>query len=258
MTANIQPDSNAQDTSTSTATLRFSRKRERGLGSEARPSGAEMTSERAGTARKRLAAVYGGTPFQHRTLHEPKYRQHIDDLVYLLDLPDVDLTQFDAVMIPDRMHPDRLMESKQQIADYLEQGGIVIAFGEQPVPLLPGVTWEYRPTNFWWWLDPNVSSGLMLTQPEHSLFEYLTLADCTWHQHGVFWPPEGVETLVTLEDGGAVLYIDRVSTPGTLLVTCLDPISHFGSYFMPATERFLDGFLPWVRAELLGEGRASD
>ena len=56
-----------------------------------------------------------------------------------------------------------------------------------------------------------------------------------------------------MDDGGVVLYIDRVSTRGTLLVTCLDPIAHFGSYFMPATERFLDGFLPWVRAELLGD-----
>ena len=42
-------------------------------------------------------------------------------------------------MIPDRMHPDRLLLSKQQFADYLDQGGTVIAFGEQPVPLLPGV-----------------------------------------------------------------------------------------------------------------------
>jgi hypothetical protein len=24
---------------------------------------------------------------------------------------------------------------------------------------------------------------------------------------------------------------------------------HYGSHFMPATERFLDGFLPWVAAE---------
>lgn len=203
--------------------------------------------------RKQLAAIYGGTAFQHRTLNEPKYRQHIDEIIYLLDLPNVDLAQYDAVIIPDRMHPDRLMVSKQQFADYLDQGGTIIAFGEQPVPLLPGVRWEHRPTNFWWWLDPNTPSGLVLKQPEHSLFWYLTEADCTWHQHGVFWPDDGVEQLITMADGGVILYIDRVSTRGTLLVTCLDPIAHFGSYFMPATERFLDGFLPWVRAELLGD-----
>jgi hypothetical protein len=94
-------------------------------------------------------------------------------------------------------------------------------------------------------------SCLVLTKPEHSLFQYVTQADCTWHQHGVFTPPAGAETLIELENDGAVLYIDRVSTRGTMLVTCLDPTYHFGSYFMPATERFLDGFLPWVCAELL-------
>jgi hypothetical protein len=31
-------------------------------------------------------------------------------------------------------------------------------------------------------------------------------------------------------------------------VSTLDPLSHFGSHFMPATERFLDGFLPWLAA----------
>ena len=71
--------------------------------------------------RKTLAAIYGGTAFQHRTLNEPKYRQHIDKIVYLLDRPRVDLSQFDAVLIPDRMHPDRLLLSKQQFADYQQK-----------------------------------------------------------------------------------------------------------------------------------------
>jgi hypothetical protein len=52
--------------------------------------------------------------------------------------------------------------------------------------------------------------------------------------------------LAARDGGGAVFYIDRVSTAGTLIVTCLDPLWHFGSYFMPATERFLDGFFPWL------------
>jgi hypothetical protein len=59
------------------------------------------------------------------------------------------------------------------------------------------------------------------------------------------------ETLVATEDGGSVLYVDKVTTPGTMVVTSLDPMYHFGSYFMSATERFLDGFLPWVMEDLL-------
>jgi hypothetical protein len=81
------------------------------------------------------------------------------------------------------------------------------------------------------------------------------MLDCTWHYHGVLDPPDGAEVLVTLPGGEALLYVDRVSTPGTLVVSTLDPLSHYGGYFMPATERFLDGFLPWLAGEV-GSRRA--
>ena len=44
----------------------------------------------------------------------------------------------------------------------------------------------------------------------------------------------------------AVLYIDEQSTNGTWIITTLDPDYHFGSYFMPATERFLEALFPWL------------
>jgi hypothetical protein len=31
------------------------------------------------------------------------------------------------------------------------------------------------------------------------------------------------------------------------ILTSLDPFFHHGSHFMPATTRFPDGFLPWMR-----------
>lgn len=200
---------------------------------------------------KRLAVLYGGSSAHHRTLHEPKYRRHFAELVYLPDLPRTDLSAFDGLLVPDRLHEGRLAAAAEQLADFLAAGRTLIALGERPGKWSPGARWEHRPTNFWWWLDPAARSGLVLRQPEHGLFRYITLADATWHRHGVFYPPAGAETLIATEDGAAVLYIDRVSTRGCLVVTSLDPMSHFGSYFMSATERFLDGFLPWVTDELL-------
>jgi hypothetical protein len=47
--------------------------------------------------------------------------------------------------------------------------------------------------------------------------------------------------------GRAVLYEDRVSTPGRLIAMSLDPFYHHGCNFMPATTRFLERFLPWLR-----------
>jgi hypothetical protein len=199
---------------------------------------------------KRLAAVYGGDSRQHRSLNEPKYKQHFSDIIYFPDLERVNLESYDGLLFPSQLHQKLLLRSKKRITDYLDQGGTVIAFGPQAISWLPGLTWEFRPINFTWWLDKDVNSGLVQAREDHSLFQYINLADTEWHFHGVFWPPKGVDVLFQSEDRGAIFYIDRVSTKGTILLTTLDPMFHFGSHFMPATERFLDGFLPWVIEEL--------
>ncbi|ELK41740.1 hypothetical protein BAG01nite_43550 [Brevibacillus agri] len=195
---------------------------------------------------RKIAALYGGSSQHFRSLNEPKYRRYYEKLIYLPDLERTSLDEFDALVVPSQLHMGLVMKSRDKIREFSERGGIVVAFGPQPREWIPGQNWELRPTNFWWWLDKNARSGLVLQKPEYDLFSYITLEDATWHQHGVYWPPEGAEVLISTEDGGAVLYVDKVSTAGTWIVTTLDPDFHFGSYFMPATERFLDGFLPWL------------
>ncbi|MDN4093827.1 hypothetical protein [Brevibacillus agri] len=195
---------------------------------------------------RKIAALYGGSSQHFRSLNESKYRRYYEKLIYLPDLERTSLDEFDALVVPSQLHMGLVMKSRDKIREFSERGGIVVAFGPQPREWIPGQNWELRPTNFWWWLDKNARSGLVLQKPEYDLFSYITLEDATWHQHGVYWPPEGAEVLISTEDGGAVLYVDKVSTAGTWIVTTLDPDFHFGSYFMPATERFLDGFLPWL------------
>ncbi len=196
-----------------------------------------------------LAAVYGGSSQHHRTLTASKYAAHLTGgLIYLPDLAGTDLTGLAGLVIPERMHRGLLDQAAGRVRELLDAGGTVIAFsGGEPIPeFLPGVRWEHRPTNFWWWLEPGAELGLRAPNPDHPLFDRLSLRDCTWHYHGVLDPPQGAEVLVTLASGEALLYVDQATTSGTLIVATLDPISHYGSYFMPATERFLDGFLPWA------------
>ncbi|MCS6801823.1 MAG: hypothetical protein NZ773_07765 [Dehalococcoidia bacterium] len=200
-----------------------------------------------------IAAVYGGSAQHHRSLTEPKYRRWLDRLIYLPELPDDPLDGVAALLIPERLHLGFLHRAAPRVLALLERGGTVVAFGEQPRPYLPGVRWEHRPTNFWWWREPGGRSGLVVTRPDYSLFRYLTERDVTWHFHGVLRPPAGAEVVIASEDGGAIFYDDTVSTNGRLIVTTLDPMFHFGGYFMPATERFLDGFFPWLAA-LLDDG----
>lgn len=196
---------------------------------------------------RKIAVVYGGSSQHHRTYNEPKYRQYIEKLIYLPDLEETSLDEFDVLFLPSQLHMGLVMKSKEKIHAFSEKGGIIVSFGPQPIEWIPGQNWEERETNFWWWLEKDAKSGLVLQQPDHDLFKrYITLTDATWHQHGVYWPPKGSDILVSTEDGGAVLYVDQVSTAGTWIVMTLDPDFHYGSYFMPATERFLDGFLPWL------------
>lgn len=195
---------------------------------------------------RNVAVIYSGNGPHYKTFHEPKYLQFFHRLIYLPDFLDASLDDVDVLLVPSQLNQGLLLKSKEKIHAFANNGGIVVAFGPQPWDWLPNQHWEERETNFWWWLEKEPKSGLQLAAPEHDLFNYITLRDATWHQHGVYWPVEGTERLITTEDNGAVMYIDKVSTNGTWVITTLDPDYHFGSYFMPATERFLDGFLPFL------------
>jgi len=195
---------------------------------------------------RKIAVLYSGSAHQHRTFTEPKYKQYIEELIYLPNLAAVDLLQYDVLIVPSQLHQRQVSVHLKQIHEFLDSGKIVVALGAQEQDWFKGHNWESRPTNFWWWLEPGAKSGLVLTKPEHDLFQYITLADATWHYHGVFFPTEEVESLIEIENDGSILFVDKKSTAGTLILTTLDPEYHYGSYFMPATERFLGGFLPWL------------
>lgn len=194
-----------------------------------------------------IAAVDGGTYFHHRTLHGEYFRNCYAEIVYIRDLLHVQLSMFDAIVFPDRLHPGPLIAARDQIRDYLEHGGTISVFGESQSHLwLPGVSFSPRPTNFWWWKTPGARLGIYAAAPKHSLFQHLTAANATWHIHGVLLPPTSAIPLIGVEGDGLLLYEDTTTTAGRMIVSSLDPFYHYGSYFMPATEQFLRGFLEWL------------
>ena len=197
---------------------------------------------------RRIAAMYSGHAPHFRTFHEPKINQYLARIIYLPRFQESDLEDIDVLIVPSQLHHQLLLNAVPAILRFADRGGIVVAFGPQPWEWIPNQQWEMRPTNFWWWLEPGADSGLRLAAPEYPLFRdgHLTIQACTWHQHGVFHLKEGMQSLIDMKDGGSLLYVDKVSTKGTWIVTTLDPDFHFGSYFMPATEHFLVGFIPWL------------
>jgi hypothetical protein len=195
-----------------------------------------------------LAALDSGTYYHHRTLYEERYRHFFDAVLYARQLGEAPLEDYDILLVSCRTDPSLLRPHRDKIARYLAAGGCVVAMGSTgPHQWLPGVVWHDRPTNFWWWKEGG-SLGLQCADHDHPLFGRVTMQDATWHYHGFFKPPRGARSLITAGDG-AVLYEDRVTTAGCMIVTSLDPMYHHGSYFMPATTRFLDGFLPYLKTD---------
>jgi hypothetical protein len=202
----------------------------------------------------RVAALDAGTSY-HAVALGGRYAPLIDVRLYVPELARHDLAAFAAVIVTCRTPPDLLVEHGARLRGYLAGGGMLVVMGETaPDRWLPGVRLTPCETDWWWWLEPGADLGLEIADPDHPLLRRLALADATWHLHGTIDPPDGARSVIEAR-GGSILYDDEVSTPGRLVVTTLDPFYHHGSFFMPATTRFLDAFLPWVR-EAAGERTA--
>lgn len=203
-----------------------------------------------------ILALHPGAYYHIESLEGPRYRDLFDRLAPPEALDGLDLDAFDVILVPCRTPADRMIPHAARLRAYLDKGGTIVATGESHSELwLPGLHFTPQPTNFWWWLEEGADLGVRVQRPDHSLFGYLTEADCTYHLHGYFDAPEGAEVLVVDGAERPILYIDEVTTAGRMVLTTLDPFYHHGSHFMPATTRFLDGFLPWMRATLDGNRR---
>lgn len=194
----------------------------------------------------RLIAVNAGTYYHIQTLEGPRYRD-IFDLAIAPERIGSVLTPDDVLFVTCRTPPQRMIAQRGVLAAHLAAGGTIVAMGESRNDLwLPQVAFTPTETNWWWWLTPGADLG-MRRSATHLLLDGMSDADVTWHLHGHFAPPAGTQVLVRDGEGRAIAYDDRTSTPGRMIVTSLDPCYHHGSHFMPATTRFLDGFLPNLR-----------
>lgn len=202
------------------------------------------------TGRRRVVAPSCGTYYHIRSLEGARYTDVFDVICAPEQLGDV-LQPSDILWVPCRTPAQRMIAQKPVLARHLEAGGTVIALGESRSDLwLPDVSFTGTPTNWWWWLDPAADLGVRVTgaAASHPLMAGIGSKDVTWHLHGWFTPPDGATVLARDGDGRTIFYEDKVSTPGTMILSSLDPMFHHGSHFMPATTSFLDRFVPNLKA----------
>ncbi len=195
----------------------------------------------------RMAALDGGTYFHHFTLTDPAFAPFFARILPLRGFTAADLADVDTLFVTCRCNVELLEAKTGVLQDFLKSGKRLVAMGETfPERWLPGVAHTPVETNFWWWLEPNADSGLKLDAPDHPLFAHVILREATWHYHGQFAVPPQGRSLISCREGGSILYEDRVTWPGTLIATSLDPCYHHGSFFMPSATVFLGGLLRYL------------
>ncbi|MFI8305294.1 hypothetical protein ACIF80_17975 [Streptomyces sp. NPDC085927] len=207
-----------------------------------------------------LGFLHGGSFSQLTTLADPAVRLWRPREIYLPEAVEADFDGLDTLIVSDRLHPGLLAKAAPALLTVAEHGGTVVVLGENDITgWLPGLR-GLRPaeTDFWWWRTPGGDNGVRRAAEDHAAWQFLTERSVRWHYHGLLAPPAGATPLVhtVLERDGdpatqqVLLYEDRVSTPGRLIVTTMDPVYHHGSRFMPGATQLLYGLLRWTGTDV--------
>lgn len=188
-----------------------------------------------------LVALDSGSAAEARTFD--KYRDHLAAVAYTGG--PVTLDDAEGAWVPEGTPRRRLAALVPALEALLGRGGTVLLFGDHQLGWPSTARWSYRPAG---------GAGKTVL-PGGGFTGALAAAARRLHHHGVLDPPPGTDLLVTAPDGAAVAYLDRVSTPGALFVSTIDPLAHFGHTADAAARCFLDTFLPWATGTLLPAGR---
>lgn len=194
----------------------------------------------------RLVALSSGSAAEARTLGEPRYRSRLAAVAYTGAEGDGWPDAVDGVWVPEGTPRRRLAALVPRLDRVLTDGGTVILFGDHQAGWPPGARWTYRPAGG--------TGQTTVVTAAHGFAARVGDTATALHHHGVLESPVGAVVLLATADGAAVAYLDRSTTLGSLLVTTLDPLAHFGATGAPDAAAFLDAFLPWVTDELLGNG----
>jgi len=139
------------------------------------------------------------------------YSATIDDMLYVMELDQIDLHQYRAIVIPDFSNQEALARNAAKFDAYLAEGGFLIAF--EPSRLdkwltIVDVPWFERETEDWkWWMKPGGRLEVYQPEPKHPMAEAIPLADMSWHFFGAYRFFEGARPILNLDnDEGCIMF----------------------------------------------------
>jgi hypothetical protein len=171
------------------------------------------------------------------------------DMVDVYDLPGTDLRRHAGLVIEGMVDQEFLYHHRELIRAFLDDAKVLVFSGHLLRPWLPGCG-PFVPKHVRSFRDYTVR----VVMP-HPIFEGVNPYEMTFRKgvagffaRGHHCPPSGAEVLLALEGGEPVVYLDRHTTPGTILV-------HSGQSLLAwsggntSAGRIRRQLLEWIREE---------
>ncbi len=138
----------------------------------------------------------------------------------MYDLPQTDLSAFVGLIITNYVDEDFMISHRSILENYLDAGGVVFSLAEMSKSYLPNAPiWHRSPTAI-------KDREIILTEPVYPMFEGIDPYDLNYRQgvkgfftRGYFKDvPQEATVIVKDELDAPIIYVDRQSTNGVLIV----------------------------------------
>ena len=194
---------------------------------------AQTNAERRKRLDRKIAGLFSGVHFQRAFYADAEFSGRYAVLP-VWELAAADLHDYAALWIPRESNQRVLVENREKLRHYLDEGGTIVSFDEANQDWLPAGTWEFRSAN----LDTVRISG-------HPMVAHLTPEQACWHSHGAFDAYPNAEVLIDDQQGGVMLFVDERSFAGRFVAGTLDPDCHAG-FGTETTRPLLRAIVSWV------------
>ncbi|MFN2556855.1 MAG: phosphate starvation-inducible protein PhoH [Nitriliruptorales bacterium] len=168
-------------------------------------------------------------------------------------LPSLDLDTYAGLIVPTMVDQEFLQRHRKVLRAYLDRRGVIAFSGHLHRPWLPGAG-LFEPKRVRTFRDYEVR-----IVADHPVFAGVQDADLTYRRgvagffaRGYHRPPPGAQVLVEFTSGEPVVYVDEVSTAGTLLVHAGNDLVNLAGDGSSAS-RVGDQLVSWIRG---GGGQA--
>lgn len=163
------------------------------------------------------------------------------------DLPEADLDRYTGMVVSSQADQEFLFGHAGRIRAFLDTGRVLVFSGHLCTPWLPGAR-PFQAKEIDGPEDYHVAEVR-----DHPVFEGVRVEDLTYQEgvagffaRGHHPPPPGAEVLVRLRGGEPVVYVDEVTTGGTMLVHSGNDLIGFGGRDSTAA-RIPRQIVDWIR-----------